>query len=221
MAAPPGFATLNGVPFRLNPSAIQWGFSIDTNVIDTIGGRVVQVLGATLSDITLSGEYGEKKGYDRPGRRLTPHHGAMLSWELAEAFLLQIRAMMEQQSKGSRTQGRMHAPLDFRFPEFGWHYGVYVKAIDDGKSGGAINHTTGAIAYKYAITLFIVEDRSDDLVVAGGAKSTYSKAKENAVAGYISRISSGVGWKLSKFNEPNLVTNATTGTTDTSSDESP
>lgn len=217
MSAPPGFASLNGVPFRLNPSGIQWGFSIDTNVEDTIGGRVVQILGATLSDVTVTGEYGERNGNRYSDSRqnrfaLDPHDKVNhLSWELAEGFLHKVRDMMEKQSQGATKQGRMHTPLDFRFPEYGWHFGVYVKAIDNGQGGPAINHTTGAIAYKYSITLFIVEDRSDDLVVATGKGTAYSKAKAQAIEGYINRISAGVGWKKSRFNEPYLVTNAVTG----------
>lgn len=212
MSTPPGFATLNGIPFRLNPSSIQWGFSIDTNVEETIGGRVVQVIGATLTDMTVSGEYGEKKGYDHAKRHLYPGRGAMLSWELAEAFLKRVRDMMEKQSEGSRRQGRMHPPLEFRFPEFGWHFGVYVKSVSDGKGSQAINHTTGAMAYKYSITLFIVEDRSDDVImVTGKGTSLVSQKKKAAISGYINRISSGVGWKLSPFNQPNIVFEASTG----------
>lgn len=216
MPAPPGFATLNGIPFRLNPSSIQWGFSIDTNVEETIGGRVVQVLGATLTDITVSGEYGEKKGYVDTAksrtRDLYPGKGALLSWELAEAFLERVRVMMDKQSEDSTEQGLRGKILDFRFPEYGWHFGVFVKAIDNGQGAPAINHTVGAIAYKYSLTLFVVEDRSDDLVLASGKGTALSKAKTAAVEGYISRISRGVGWKLSRFNEPYLVQGATKGT---------
>lgn len=215
-------ASLNGLSFRINPSAIQWGFSIDTNVEDTIGGRVVQVIGATLTDITLSGEYGERKGYktDAKHRNMELHGRGLLSWELAEQFLLRVRDMMEEQSEDSRDMGKMNPPLDFRFPEFGWHFGVYVKGIDDGQSGQAIRHTTGAFAYKYRISLFIVEERSAALVLPSKGSTLLEKKKAAAINGYISRISSGVGWKVSRFNEPTAIVNATTGLASRSLDTS-
>jgi hypothetical protein len=108
----------------------------------------------------------------------------------------------------------MHPPLDFRFPEFGWHFGVYVKGIDDGQSNVAIQHSSGHFAYTYRISLFIVEDRSDDVVIASGkGTSLLAQKKAAAINGYISRISRGVGWKLSRFNDPLAVTNAVTGQT--------
>lgn len=213
------FASLDGVNFRINPSSIDWGFQIDTNVEETIGGRVVQVIGATLSDITLSGEYGEKKGYatdaHHRSRELRPHAGnPLLSWELAEAFLNRVSQMMDNQSAKANKQGALLQVLDFKFPEFGWHFGIYIKTIDDGQSDAAINHTVGNIAYKYRITLQIVEDRSDDVVVASGkGTSLLNQKKAAAINGYISRISKNVGWRLSAFNDPDAVTDVTTGTT--------
>lgn len=209
-------ATLNGIPFRINPAAIEWAFSIDTNVIETIGGRVVQVIGATLTDLSLSGDYGERKGYESDkhhhGREL--HGGGLLSWELAEAFLDRARQMMDKQSSDSRKQGLMHEPLDFRFPDYGWHYGVYLKGIDDGQSNQAVSHSAGHFAYTYRLSLFIVEDRSDDIVVASGRGTSLTNQKRAAaINGYISRISKGVGWRLSRFNDPNAITNAVTGET--------
>lgn len=201
-------ASLAGVHFRLNPASIDWGYSIDTSVEETIGGRVVQVIGATLTDITLAGDYGERKGYRYgDGRKenalLTPgKDGPLLSWELAEAFLDRVRAMMDAQSEDSTTQGRMNDPLDFKFPEYGWHFGVYVRGIDDGQTALAINHTTGAYAYKWRISLFIVEERSSALVLPGKGTTEAEKRKAAAINGYISRISAGVGWKPSRFNQP-------------------
>lgn len=201
------FASLDGMTFRINPSSIEWGYQIDTNVEETIGGRVVQIIGATLSDITLTGEYGEFKGY-RPNvgvnkRTLAPHDKVNhLSWELAENFLKRIRRMMDKQSDDSTVQDARLKNLDFKFPEYGWHFGVYIKGIDDGQSNAAITHTAGSFAYKWRISLFIVETRSSDLVIPGRGTSASDRQKTKAISGYISRISNGVGWKTSQFNQP-------------------
>lgn len=210
-------ASLDGLHFRINPSSIDWGYTIDTSVEETIGGRVVQVLGATLTDVTLSGEYGEFKG-NRPNegrsrQTLAPHnHVNHLSWELAEAFLKRVRDMMEKQSANSTQQDANLKHLDFKFPEYGWHFGVYIKGIDDGQSNVAIRHTSGTFAYKWRITLFIVEERSSALVIPSRGTTTAEKQKSAAINSYIARISSGVGWRPTRYNQPDKISTAVTGT---------
>lgn len=209
-------ATLDGIPFRINPSAIQWNFSINTAVEDTVGGRVVQVIGANLSDITVSGEYGEKKGFknDASHKGMELRGPGLLSWELAEDFIKRVRGMMEKQSADSRKHGRlMHPPLDFTFPEYGWHFGVYIKAIDDGQGQQAIRHSPGTFAYKYRLTLFIVQDRSANLhqVTNSSGKDIIETKRAEAIKGYISRISHGIGWKNSQYNDPRHIESAITG----------
>lgn len=201
------FASLDGLTFRINPSAIEWGFQIDTSVEETIGGRVVQVTGATLSDITLSGEYGERKGYryddgKRKNQLAGPGKVPLLSWELAEAFINRVRAMMDKQSQDATEQDARLYPLDFKFPEYGWHFGIYIKGIDDGQSNAGITHTPGAFSYKWRISMFVVEERSSALVLPGKASSVADRQKTKAIEGYIARISNGVGWKKSAYNQP-------------------
>lgn len=179
-----GFSGGPSVTFRIDPDSIQWNFKINTTVINTVAGRVVQVLGATLSDMTVLGHYGQNHA-SSDGE----------SWKQAEAFANQIRAVQEWQSRDATDHRKMHAPATFNYSPKGWRFGVYIKALADSR-GGSVSHQTGRFSYDYALTLFIVDSRSDD-VVAGGL---LSKAKQAAIDGYIGRISDGIGWHFSQFN---------------------
>lgn len=202
-------ATLDGLAFRINPSSIKWNFSINTSVTNTIGGRVVQVLGATLSDLTVAGDYGQdhkRKGEDG------------LSWKMAEEFVASVKKKAIKQTSEVNVQGQTKKTLpvlDFRFPDYGWHFGVYVLALHAREGEASITHTTGTFSYGYVLSLFIVEERSDTAILAGGSmsnsKGVIDKKKAEAIGSYIARISNGVGWKKSEFNDPQFVRAAATG----------
>src|SRR3954469_3657882 len=96
-----GVATLgpphDTVAFRIDPDAVDWNFIINTSVQPTVGGRVVQIVGATLSDITITGHYGE----EHPHKHVSDgsDNGPGRSWRLAEAFVRKVRAWMVYQSR--------------------------------------------------------------------------------------------------------------------------
>jgi len=180
-----GFSSGPSVSFRIDPDSIQWNFKINTTVINTVGGRVVQVLGATLSDMTVAGKYGQNVRAGEDGE----------SWKQAEAFANKIREIQEFQARDATDHKRMHEPATFNYSPKGWRFGVYVKALTDTR-GGSVTHQTGRFSYDYALTLFIVDSRSDD-VISG---KLLSEAKQRAIDSYISRISDGIGWHFSQYN---------------------
>jgi hypothetical protein len=192
-----GFAGGPQVVFRINPSTIDWGFDIHTSVTPTIGGRVVQITGATLRDVTITGYLGEDRtaGSSPNGQ---DHKGA--SWRLHEAFIAQCRAIMEYQSRDSRTPGMMHAPAVFNYPPHGWRWSVYLTEVADADGQASIEHRTGKYSHGYQLKLFIVQQGSDSLVKAGTSKNAVDAAQEKAIASYIARISEGVGWRQSEYN---------------------
>jgi hypothetical protein len=192
-----GFAGGPKAAFRIDPSQIAWDFQVHTSVTETVGGRVVQVTGATLSDITVSGLYGEDRGRGRaaPG---ADHPGA--PWRLAEEFVAQIRAMMAWQSGGATVQGQAtRPPAVFAYAPMGWRFRVYIKSLAD-SDGGAVTHQVGKIGYGYTLALFIVQGDSDTLAVAGGAGGVVGAARSAAIDAYISRVADGVGWHYSPYN---------------------
>lgn len=62
----PNVSTLSGGDFPpritlyLSPNDVSWKYSLRTNVIDTYGGQVVQILGVSIEDLTIRGFFGEE-----------------------------------------------------------------------------------------------------------------------------------------------------------------
>lgn len=199
-----GFATLsfpgNGpsLRFRINPDAVDWNFQIKTAVIDTLGGRVVQVLGADVSDMTVRGRFGYRQAKDA-------------FWTDAEDFTTAMRAMIEYQYQGGiGHQGKTHTPAVFSFPAEGWRFAVYIKSITDSQGQFAIQHTAGKFSYDYVLTFSIYNDLSDTTRIIGQSNGKLktsqnggiSQAQAAAVKGYLNRIFDGIGWKASSYNGP-------------------
>lgn len=191
-----GTATLGypggpSIAFRVDPDSITWNWRVITNVIETIGGRVIQVLGAYLDDMTVQGSLGQDHGKGVKGE----------SWVLANQFIRDVTAIMEAQAADSNQQGRMHPPAVFNYPPRGWRFNVYVKALTDPDGPGSSVVLTPAKAnQRYALTLFIVQDGSASLVKAGTTNGVFSQKAYDAISAFMARISDGVGWHFTKYN---------------------
>lgn len=197
-----GYATLGfpggpAIQFRIDPSRIDWSFQINTSVTNTVGGRVVQVNGATLSDVVISGLYGERRDQSAaPGE--ANHPG--VSWELARRFEQKIRELMDWQSRDANLHQRMHQTAIFEYQPKGWKFRVYLKDFKDPDGGGTVTMRPGKFSHGYTLTLFVVQDDSTKLIEAGSVNGVIDAAKKQAIDSYISRISSGIGWKPTIYN---------------------
>lgn len=185
--------------FRLNPTQVDWNFQIDTAVTETVGGRVVQVLGASLSDLIIRGSFGERRG--------TNH---TLSRDYAEHFLATMKQMAAFQSRDATRHRRMHTPATFSFPAKNWRFQVYVKDLTDPDGGGSITHRPGKYSYDYVLTLMVHADLSDTSHILGRSNGDLNTKKDKAVAAYMSRISDGIGWHASEYNGPLQATDIVT-----------
>jgi len=174
MAQGKGHARLGNYTFRLDPEDIRFDYKVNYSVIDTLGGQVVQVIGATIGDITIRGSFGE----DRKNKKV--------GWEMAESFQHSIKAMIDQQTL--MKQGYQH-PLRFTYLDgtHDWDFSVLIKSVSETDGSGAVEHRSGKYAYGFILTLFLVSDNS--LVL-----------KKVAQDKFISRIANGLGWKNSAFN---------------------
>lgn len=193
-----GFSGGPAVTFRINPSSIDWGFDIHTSVTDTVGGRVVQITGATLRDLTVTGYLGEDRKAGRSPDSLTDHAG--VSWRLHEAFIDQCRSIMRHQARDSSTPGLMHQPATFNYPTRGWRWRTYLKAVEDLDGQASIEHRAGKYSHGYKLTLFVVQSGSDSLIKAGSSYDAVNQAQAKAISSYIDRISAGIGWRQSEYN---------------------
>lgn len=186
-----GFPGGPSVVLRLNPSLIDWRFQIDTNVTETVGGRVVQVLGATLSDLTIKGSFGERRG----GQHVD-------SKTYSEAFLAKMKEMAAWQSRDAGKHQAMHNPAVFVYPPKNWRFQVYIKDLSDPDGGNSITHRPGKFAYDYVLTLMVHADLSDTSQVLGKSNGVLAKKKDAAISSYIERIADGIGWRFTEFNGP-------------------
>lgn len=76
-------ASIRGGPydftFRTNPSRISWSHELKTNVENTYGGRVVQILGASIGGLTVGAEGG--MGRDGYLREVLKFALALTKWQ--------------------------------------------------------------------------------------------------------------------------------------------
>lgn len=189
-------ASIGNVRFRISPSQVHWEYSVDAAVIPTVGGRVVQVYGVTLGDMTIQGLYGEKRTGD-------PKE----SWKLAEEFKASIQRLAIEQSKpptpaqlSGVDRTPMHRPWRFYYsddtterrqqglPVHTWDFLVYVKGLKDVASPEfTVAHQTGKFSYGYTLTLFLQQDNTGQLATVA----------KNA---FIERLSTGLGWQRTAYN---------------------
>lgn len=187
---------LGDLKFRVDPNSVDWSFQIDTSVINTLGGQVVQLLGSTLSDLTVTGDFGQLRG-----------NHPQVSWQLAAAFHKKIKSMMDAQTLPAKTvsqsksvaaksrtgilsdAGQTHKPVSLVYHDglHNWSFKVLIKALDDNDGSGSLNITNGKFAYQYKLTLFIVQSDSDAI-------------KKVASDFFLQRLSDGLGWTMSAFN---------------------
>jgi hypothetical protein len=187
-----GYAGGPSVAFRIDPELIDWTWTVQlpqTNVIETIGGRVIQVLGASLDDLTIQGSLGQD-ATDAAGGQ---------SWQLAQTFLTTVTAIMEQQSADSNQQSTMHQPAVFSYPPKGWQWNVYVKGLTDPDGGNSIILRPGKMNQRYVLTLFIVNEGAELTAAGTTANGALAQQSQSAISQFMARISDGVGWTANKY----------------------
>lgn len=188
-------AMIGGYPFRINPSQVTWEYSVDTSVIPTVGGRVVQILGVTLGDMTVQGLFGHDRNAGRE------------SWQLAEEFQTNIARLVDRQSQRptyAQLSGvdptPMHPTHRFVYnddtpesraaglPVHDWDFQVYIKGLRDITNPNmAVQHETGKFSYGYELTLFLQQDNTGKLATV---------ARDE----FIQRLSNGLGWQRTPYN---------------------
>jgi hypothetical protein len=200
-----GFADGPSLTFRVDPEGFDYNVKVHTSVTNTVGGRVIQVLGTTVSDVVVRGSIGENHGLGR-GKSGGEHPG--VSWKLASEFFYQIQGLQQLQSAGANTPGSTNKagfflkPATFVYSPKGLRFQCYIKAITDpdGDGTAGVVHKVGRANYRYVLTLFPVQEGSTDLTKAGMSNGVLDQARAKAVDAYIARISQGIGWKFTAYN---------------------
>jgi hypothetical protein len=170
-------ATLNGVPFRINPESASWDYLVKTAEVATVGGIVVQVLGVDLGDMTIQGSFGSEHN---EGGKLVG------GWPEQQRFLDRMKALAERQALHPEL-----GPARFMFPAKGWDYLVLLRSYTEVGQDDAIVATNANFNPTWQLRLFIVEDNSP-----------VKSVQNAAVLQYIARLTAGLGWQQSKYNGP-------------------
>lgn len=50
---------------RLGPTQVSWTYNLNSRIIDTFGGQVVQILSTNIANLTLEGQFGREGPYGR------------------------------------------------------------------------------------------------------------------------------------------------------------
>jgi len=68
-----------GKPFvlRLGPTRVNWTYQLNTNIIDTYGGQIVQVLSINYDKLIIEGQFGREGPH---GKRLYNHSSGKKEW---------------------------------------------------------------------------------------------------------------------------------------------
>jgi hypothetical protein len=130
-------ASLAGRVFRINPNSISWEYTSKIAEKPTIGGMVVQAIGAELGDLTVAGEFG------------------VGGWEEQNSFMEFISNRAEEQAMFTTNK-----PFRFTYPSKGWDFLVYIKAYTQPGSFSGVVYSNDIINPSWKLTLFIVEDAS-------------------------------------------------------------
>ena len=137
-----GLATLGSFTFRLDPESVEWDYRIKYVDKKTVGGKVVQILGATFGDMRLEGSFG------------------VGGWEEQADFLAKMKALADQQVKDASVVNSSAEPLQFRYPPKGWDFLVYLRAYTNPRGPASVRLATEEFAPRWGLTLFIVEDNT-------------------------------------------------------------
>lgn len=165
-------ATIHGIPFHVDPSSVAWNYRVKLAHHRTLGGKVVQLLGFAMDDLTVSGFFGR----DAIGRQ-------------DEFFEIMDSITRDQVPPHT---GEAIRPIRFLWPEQQWDFWVYIKAFQQRGASTSIERAMNISNPGYQIIMHVDQDNGDIVKAAA----------ESAQLAYLKRLSAGLGWQQSEWNGP-------------------
>lgn len=165
-------ATINDIPFRINPTSVSWAYRMKTSVTETIGGRVIQLFGVNLGDLTIQGSFGRGGPVEQ------------------EQFFNRMMDIMAAQTPRSPTSNPV--PVRFVWADRRWDFSVYIKSFTQPGISTSVGVRNDILNPAYQLVFFIQEDNQNIL----------QAVKDAAAATYINRLTAGMGWKQTSWNGP-------------------
>lgn len=127
-------ATLAGIPFSIDPTSVRWDFQVHTTDSAYLGGKVVQVFGATVGDIYIEG-----------------HFRGEHDWQWQYDFLQKMKALGKKPVNEPNV-----APFRFAWPEQGWNFQVYLRQFSTPDGSRSLVYRPSTIHPRWRIVLFPV-----------------------------------------------------------------
>lgn len=143
--------TLAGQGLRVNPDEMRWNFKMKVADQAAVGGKVIQILGVTMSDITLRGVFSRDRSM-----------GDRDATDAAERFRIRMRNLARRGVEDSTTPS-----VRLTYPPRGWDFDVYIKSISP------VDLTIGEFAPRWELSLFPVGEGASKVV--RGIKDLYIK----------------------------------------------
>lgn len=130
---------LNGVAFRNNPTSINWQYTVKMATTKTIGGKVIQIYGTQMSDLTISGQFS--------------------SPEEQQEWFTRIKGIVDSQVPTQTNQKPNSVRLFW--PERQWDFMVFVKSFTQVGASTSISATNKSFAPKWSLVVFVEDDNGD------------------------------------------------------------
>lgn len=143
--------TLGGYRLRVNPNEVRWNFKMKTTDAKALGGKVIQILGVSLSDITVRGVFAPDRA-----------KGDKEAWEQQLRFRDYIDGLTED---AYQAKDGVAKPIQFTYPPRGWDFRVFVKTYS------LTTIAVDEIAPTWEISLFPFDDGARRVVK--GIKDLY------------------------------------------------
>lgn len=144
-------AYLDGVRLEVNPTSVQWDYTLKIATQKTIGGKVIQLYGVKMSDLVISGKMPIKE---------------------YRAFFSRVKNIANAQVPSSSNW--RPAPVRFQWPSRKWDFWVYVKGMRSGGASVSMVEANTNYAPEWSLILFVVEDNADIIQVAmDSAKASF------------------------------------------------
>lgn len=58
-----GRADTDTLHVRLDPNEVSWTYNMNTNIVDTVGGQVIQILSVNIDSLTIAGQFGREGAF--------------------------------------------------------------------------------------------------------------------------------------------------------------
>lgn len=132
-----GVGRLGSFTFRLDPESVRWEYRIKATVKRTVGGKVVQVFGTELGDMTVTGSFG------------------VGGWREQQRMLAAMQAIGDAQARGDGGE-----PLRFLYPPRKWDFLVYLRSFTQTGAQESVEWANENFAIGWTLVLFPIEDNS-------------------------------------------------------------